>query len=297
MEGVSHEAASLAGHLGLGRLVYVYDNNHITIDGPTELAYTDDVVRRFRPMAGTSRTWARWPTTSTPSRRAWPAMAEADRPSLLVLRSHIGWPSPHRTDTKEAHGDPLGLDEVHLTKELLGLPADKDFYVPEEVPAFYAGRAEGAGLPTRPGSSSEVSAGTGTDSRPASAGRALPGWSELLPSFEAGTMIATRKAINKCLTATVVAIPGLFAGAGDLTGNTGVDLGGAGEIQSHGHPGGNQVHYGIREHAMVAAMTGMALHGGVLPVGGTFFVFSDYARRSGPSRVLVGGARRLLLHP
>src|SRR5208283_1105642 len=109
-------------------------------------------------------------------------------------------------------------------------------------------------------------------------GGGLAGWAESLPSFEAGTKLATRKAINKCLTATSGKIPGLVVGAGDLTGNTGTDLGAGAEIQSHGHPGGTQVHFGIREHAMAASMNGMALHGGVLPVGGTFFVFSDYAR-------------------
>ena len=142
MEGVSHEAASLAGNLGLGRLVYVFDDNHITIDGPTDLACTDDVLKRF---AGYGWHVERLGEVANDLDALEAAlrrgMAEADRPSLLVLRSHIGWPSPHRTDTKEAHGDPLGAEEIRATKALLGLPVDQDFYVPDEVPAFYAERA------------------------------------------------------------------------------------------------------------------------------------------------------------
>ena len=280
MEGVSHEAASLAGNLGLGRLVYVFDDNHITIDGPTELATSDDVMKRF---AGYGWHVERLGEVANDLdaleaglRRG---MAEADRPSLLVLRSHIGWPSPHRTDTKEAHGEPLGAEEIRATKALLGLPADQDFYVPDEVPAFYAERAR-RGRAAREAWEERQALPSGDRDRLKAclAGRGLPGWADGLPSFEAGTKLATRKAINKCLTATAAGIPGLIAGAGDLTGNTGVDLGAAVEVQSHAHPAGAQLHFGIREHAMASTMNGMALHGGVLPVGGTFFVFSDYAR-------------------
>ena len=136
-----------------------------------------------------------------------------------------------------------------------------------------------AGRRARPGRSARALPGGDRDRLNAClAGQGLAGWADSLPSFEAGTKLATRKAINKCLTATAAGIPGLIAGAGDLTGNTGVDLGAAAEVQSHAHPGGTQLHFGIREHAMASTMNGMALHGGVLPVGGTFFVFSDYAR-------------------
>ena len=280
MEGVSHEAASLAGHLGLGRLVYVFDDNHITIDGATALACSDDVVKRFQAYGWYVETLGEvandLDALEAGLRRG---MAEADRPSLLVLRSHIGWPSPHRTDTKEAHGEPLGAEEISLTKALLGLPADQDFYIPEEVPAFYAerarrGRAEREAWEKR----QAVSVGDRERFEACLRGGGLPGWADGLPSFEAGTKLATRKAINKCLTATSGKIPGLVVGAGDLTGNTGTDLGSGAETQSRAHPGGAQVHFGIREHAMAASMNGMALHGGVLPVGGTFFVFSDYCR-------------------
>jgi transketolase len=282
MEGVSHEAASLAGHLGLGRLVYVFDDNHITIDGSTDLACSDDVVKRFEAYGWHVERLGEvandLDALEAGLRRG---MLEVDRPSLLVLRSHIGWPSPHLTDTKEAHGDPFGAEEVRLTKALLGLPVDQEFYVPDEVVGFYRecarrGRAAREAWEQR----QEVSVEDQDRFEACLRGRGLQGWAGSLPSFEAGTKLATRKAINKCLTATRERIPGLVAGAGDLTGNTGVDLGAGVEAQSHAHPGGMQVHFGIREHAMAAAMNGMALHGGVLPVGGTFFVFSDYARPS-----------------
>ena len=281
MEGVSHEAASLAGNLGLGRLVYVFDDNHITIDGPTDLACTDDVVLRFEGygwhverLGEAANDFA---ALEGGLRRA---MDVTERPSLLVLRSHIGWPSPHKTDTKEAHGEPLGQDEVRVTKAILGLPPDQDFYVPDEVPAFYRAHAE-RGAQERDAWEARLAALSDEDRTRLEAslhGHGLAGWAASLPTFEAGANLATRKAINKCLVASAPGIPGLIAGAGDLTGNTGVDLGAAGEIQSHAFPGGNQLHYGIREHAMASSMTGMAMHRGVLPVGGTFFVFSDYAR-------------------
>ena len=280
MEGVSHEAASLAGNLGLGRLVYIFDDNHITIDGSTDLACSDDVMKRFDAYGWHVERLGEvandLDALEAGLRRG---LAEADRPSLLVLRSHIGWPSPHRTDTKEAHGDPLGAEEIRLTKALLGLPLDQEFYVPDEVPAFYAqcarrGRAAREAWEDR----QAVSEGDQERLKACLAGRALAGWADKLPAFEAGTKLATRKAGNKCLTATGAGIPGLIAGAADLTGNTGVDLGPGDAVQSHASPGGTQLHFGIREHAMASAMTGMALHGGVLPVGGTFFVFSDYAR-------------------
>ncbi len=280
MEGVTHESASLAGHLGLGRLVYVFDDNHITIDGSTDLSCSDDVVKRFQSYGWHVEVLGEvandLDALEAGLRRG---MAEADRPSLLVLRSHIGWPSPHRTDTKEAHGEPLGPDEVRLTKALLGLPVDEDFYVPHEVPAFYAERARRGQAAREAWEKRQVVSGGDRERFEACLrGRGLPGWADSLPSFEAGSKLATRKAINKCLTATCGQIPGLVVGAGDLTGNTGVDLGAGAEVQSHAHPGGAQVHFGIREHAMAATMNGMALHAGVLPVGGTFFVFSDYAR-------------------
>jgi len=280
-EGISHEAASLAGHLGLGRLVYIYDDNHITIDGPTSLSYSDDVAGRFSAYG-----WhvddigdvANDLDRIESALRA--AMAEEDRPSLVMLRSHIGWPSPHKTDTAAAHGSPLGADEIRATKEVLGLPPDQAFYVPDAVLAAYRaagrrGRAAHEAWERRAAGLGEARAAWDA----AQAGRGLPGWAEALPSFEPGTSVATRKAINLCLHATADGLPGLVLGSADLTGNTGVALE-DGIRQSREHPESRQVYFGIREHAMGGMMNGMAHHGGVLPIGGTFFVFSDYMRGS-----------------
>ncbi|HLI44733.1 MAG TPA: transketolase [Acidimicrobiales bacterium] len=280
MEGVSHEAASLAGNLGLGRLVFVYDDNHITIDGPTELAVTDDVPRRFEAYGWqVLRLGEVANDLDALERGLREAMAEPDRPSLVVVRSHIGWPSPHRTDTKEAHGEPLGEEEIRVTKELLGLPPDEAFYVPEDVLAWY----REAGARHRPAREAwlarreTLSASEQAAFEAGLGGQGLKGWEEKLPRFEPGAKMATRKAVNVALTATAELIPSLVAGAADLTGNTGTALDLA-DAMSRANPGGRQVHYGIREFAMVSALNGMALHGGVLPVGGTFFAFSDYCR-------------------
>ena len=278
-EGISHEAASLAGHLQLGRLVYVYDDNHISIDGPTELAYTDNVPERFAAYGWDVDTVGEVANDTVALERALRrAMAVEDRPSLIVLRSHIGWPSPHLTDTNKAHGDPFGTDEIRLTKQILGLPPDETFWVPNQVLEMYR-RCIPRGQAMRARWEDRFDAWDGDRAAwdAAWAGRGLVGWEAKLPSFEAGQQIATRKAVNACLTATQDLIPGLVAGAADLTGNTGMKLNDADE-QERQHPGGRQVYYGIREHGMGAVMTGMSHHGGVLPVGGTFFVFSDYMR-------------------
>jgi transketolase len=284
MEGVSHEAASLAGHLGLGRLMAFYDDNHITIDGPTELAYNDNVPERFEAYGWNVRNLGEMANDvdglEAAIREAMEAPADGPdaKPTLLVLRSHIGWPSPKLTDTKEAHGSPFGADEIRVTKELLGLPPDESFWVPDEVRAFY-GQAVTRGEAFRKEWEERLAAWTGDRAAwdAAQAGHGIPGWADQLPTFEAGTKLATRHAINQCINATAEGLPGLIAGSADLTGNNGVALKGA-DMQSKERPGGAQLHFGIREFGMGTAMNGMAAHGGVLPVGGTFFVFSDYMR-------------------
>jgi len=279
MEGISHEAASLAGHLGLGRLVYVYDDNHITIDGDTALAFSEDVGRRFEAygwhVEHLGEVANDVDALEAGLRRA---MAEESRPSLLILRSHIGWPAPGKVDTSAAHGSPLGEDVVRTTKELLGLPADETFWVPDDVLAYYR-QATDAGRAAHRRWAERLAAWDGDRAAwdACWSGRGLPGWRDQLPAFEPGTALATRRAVRQCLEATAPWLPGLVSGSADLTENTGVELADA-TAMSVATPGGRQVHYGIREHAMGAAMNGMALHGGVLPVGGTFFVFSDYMR-------------------
>ena len=286
MEGVSHEAASLAGHLGLGRLLAFYDDNHITIDGPTELAYNDNVPERFEAYGWRVRNLGEMANDvdglEAAIREALDVAADGPdaKPTLLVLRSHIGWPSPKLTDTAGAHGSPFGAEEIKVTKEILGLPTDQTFWVPDEVRDFY-GQQISRGAERHAAWTERFEAWQGDRAawQAAQAGHGLPGWADDLPAFEAGAQLATRHAINKCIDATVAKLPGLLAGSADLTGNNGVKVKGA-DIQSRETPGGTQVHYGIREHGMGSAMNGMAQHRGVLPVGGTFFCFSDYMRPS-----------------
>jgi len=278
-EGVSHEAASLAGHLGLGRLVYVYDDNHISIDGPTELAYSDDVPARFAAYGWhTEHLGEAANDTAALEAALRRAMAVEDKPSLLSLRSHIGWPAPEITDTAAAHGTPLDEDEIRKTKEILGLPPDQTFWVPEDVLAYYRGSAA-RGRERHQAWDKRFADWDGDRAawEAAQAGRGLAGWERSLPSFAPGQALATRRALNACINATAASIPGLMAGSADLTENNGVAVEGA-DAQEADTPGGIQVHFGIREHGMGGVMNGLALHGGVLPLGGTFFVFSDYMR-------------------
>ncbi len=294
MEGVSHEAASLAGHLGLGRLLAFYDDNHITIDGPTELAYDDNVPERFEAYGWRVRNLGEMANDVDALEAAIrealdvPADGPDAKPTLLVLRSHIGWPSPKLTDTAAAHGSPFGADEIKVTKEILGLPTDQGFWVPDEVRDFY-GQQINRGAEAYAAWTERLQAWNGDRAAwdAAQAGRGLAGWADDLPTFEAGTQLATRHAINQCIDATAAKLPGLLAGSADLTGNNGVKVKGAG-IQARESPGGIQVHYGIREHGMGSAMNGMAQHRGVLPVGGTFFCFSDYMRPSVRLAALTG---------
>jgi transketolase len=272
MEGISHEAASLAGHLRLGRMVFVYDDNHITIDGPTELAYSDDVPERFEAYG-----WhvvrlgevANDLDAIEAGLRA--GIEEQTRPTLLVLRSHIGYPSPKTQDTAAAHGNPLGTDEVAKVKEILGLPP-VDFFAPDDVVSWYreAGR-RGA------------TARAAWDARPKPdeysaclSGSGLSGWEQKLPTWQGGASLATRTAIEEVLTAVVDVVPGLFTASGDLTGNTGMQVKSLRTFTPEDATG-RLIHFGIREHAMGAAANGMAVSG-LVPCVGTFFVFSDYMR-------------------
>jgi transketolase len=279
MEGISHEAASLAGHLKLGRLVYVYDDNHISIDGDTALAYSDDVALRFEGYGWHVDQLGEITNDTEALEAALRRAGDDDEaPSLLILRSHIGWPSPNVTDTAAAHGDPLGPDEVETTKEILGLPVDQSFWVPDDVAELYrtAGRR---GRDQREAWEKRLASWDGDrETYEACIGRrGLPGWQDALPSWEAGTKVATRKASGACLQALADTVPGLMGGGADLTGNTGTVIKGHGVFSPH-EPAGRQMHFGVREHGMGGVMNGMSAHGGVIPVGGTFFIFSDYMR-------------------
>jgi transketolase len=294
MEGISHEAASLAGHLGLGRLICVYDDNKITIDGSTDLALSDDAAQRFSAYGWHVEELGEiandLDALEAAIRRA---MAVEDKPSMLILRSHIGWPSPNKTDTAAAHGNALGVEEIALTKERLSLPVDETFYAPLPVVEHYR-LTQGRGAAARREWEERVARFTGDTEgfMAALEGRALAGWHAKLPTFEAGTKIATRNALKKCLDEVADVIPGLIAGGADLTDNTGVNVGGFERLTKEA-PGGRLVHFGVREHAMASVANGAALHGGIIPVCGTFFVFSDYAR---PGLRLAALSRAKVVH-
>jgi transketolase len=278
-EGISHEAASLAGHLGLGRLVYVYDDNHITIDGPTELAYSDDVPARFRAYGWDvdeiGEVADDCDALEAALRRG---MAVEDKPTLIVLRSHIGWPAPNATDTAEAHGLGLDADEVRRTKEIIGLPPDESFWVPDDVLAMYRACIPRGQERSRAWSErKQALAGGLAELEACLEGRGLAGWDQKLPTWEPGDKVATRKASGKVIDAIIDVVPGLVGGGADLTGNTNTTIKGRG-VQSAEEHGGSQLYFGVREHGMAGVMNGMAMHGGVIPVGGTFFVFSDYMK-------------------
>jgi transketolase len=278
-EGISHEAASLAGHLKLGRLIYVYDDNHITIDGDTALSYSDDAGKRFEAYGwSVERIGEVANDTDALEAALLRAKAVEDAPSLIILRSHIGYPSPKYTDTEHAHGNPLGEDEVKVTKGILGLPQDESFWVPDDVLAMYR-EAGLRGKAAREEWTSRV-AGLDIDHTAWQAcleGRGIEGWEAKLPTWPVGEKVATRKASGACVQAIVDVVPGLMGGGADLTGNTGTVIKDHG-MQSAAEPAGRQIYFGVREHGMGGVMNGMALHGGTLPVGGTFFVFSDYMR-------------------
>ena len=279
MEGVSHEAASLAGHLGLDKLVVIYDDNHITIDGPTELALDDDAGARFEAYGWhVDRVGEIANDVDALEAAIRRAMAVEGKPAMIILRSHIGYPSPKVTDSPKAHGDPLGAEEITVTKGILGIP-DEPFWEPDDVVDFYRaagarGKAEREAWDERfatwPDHKDEI------DACLAQAG--LPGWAEKLPVWEAGgDKVATRNASKSCLDAILDVVPGLIGGGADLTGNTGTLM--PSQVPfSKLDPAARQLHYGVREHGMGAVMNGMAHHGGVIPIGGTFLVFSDYMR-------------------
>ncbi len=283
MEGVSQEAASIAGHLGLGRLVFVYDDNHITIDGSTTISFsTEDKGKRFEAY-GWHVQHVDDPNDLDALRAAFAAArSEERRPSLIVVRSHIAYPAPNAIDTAKAHGAPLGEDEVRATKEVLGWDPDAHFVVPEAVREHMAGVAErGAGargawenrLAAWRDAHPDVAAERDEDLK----GVPREGWIGALPTFETGEKIATRDAGKSVMQALRPFTPTQIGGAGDLVESTKTEFVGAG-LFAAGHVGRN-VPFGIREHAMGAIVNGIVLEPAMLkPYGSTFFVFSDYMR-------------------
>jgi len=284
MEGISHEAASLAGHWGLGKLVCLYDDNQITIDGSTDLAFTEDVAGRFESYG--------WHVTYVDDAKDLEAVdaaieeanAETDRPSLVGVKSHIGYGSPGKQDMAAAHGAPLGDDEVRRTKENLGWPPEKTFYVPDEV---YDHMREAVDRGAEQKTTWDALLERYQEAHPERAAkyerwmdRTPPeGWDETLPTFEGGEALATRKASGLTLNELAPEVGYLVGGSADLTGSNKTDVPGRADFQAD-RPGGRYFRFGVREHAMAGISNGMALHEGLQPYAGTFLVFSDYLRPS-----------------
>ncbi len=283
MEGISHEAASVAGHLGLGKLIYLYDCNGISIDGPTSLAFTEDVGARFVAYG--------WHVEVTDGHdmsaveiALHAARRETTRPSLILARTHIGYGSPNRQDTAKAHGEPLGEEEVCLAKERLDWPREARFYIPEEVRARFRksaseGAAREAAWRTSLAGYEREHPELAAQFRGALARKLPDGWDTELPNFPVDKPLATRAASGKVLNTLAPRIPTLIGGSADLTGSNNTLPTGERAVQ-RGDFSGRYIHFGVREHAMGGILNGLALHGGLFPYGGTFLIFSDYMRPS-----------------
>ena len=284
-EGVTGEASSLAGHQRLGNLVLLYDDNHISTEGDTDLAFSEDVLARYAAYGWHTRRVADANDVAALHDALRMAREATDRPSIIALNSVIGWPAPHLRGTAKAHGGPLGADELAATKRLLGLPEDRVLHIPDDVlrhtrPAAERGREMHAQWSVRfdkwraerPEAAELLD--RMTDSR-------LPReWQRELPSFRAGTRVATRAASGAVINALAGTLPELWGGSADLGGNNCTTVHGAESFLPEavgGSPYGRNIHFGVREHAMGAILNGFALYG-FRPYGGTFLVFSDYMR-------------------
>jgi transketolase len=287
-EGVQAEAASIAGHQQLGNLVLLYDDNHISIEGDTKVALSEDVLGRYAAYG-----WHTQRVDDVNDVRALhkafvAAQAERNRPSIISVRSIIGWPAPHKQNTGKAHGSALGADEVRETKEILGFPPDVDFYCPDEVlehtrKVVDRGREAHAKWQERFDKWASANPDRAKELERISQRRLPEGWDAKLPDFAGETSISTRKASGACINALAPSLPELWGGSADLAESNNTEIEGAESFlpESHGgSPYGRILHFGIREHAMGAIMNGIALHGGTRVFGGTFLVFSDYMRGS-----------------
>lgn len=282
MEGVSHEAASLAGHLRLDRLICIYDDNGITIDGSTSLSCSDEVETRFSSYGWNVIQLGEIANDIDALEIALLAAKQhRGQPTICILKTHIAFPSPDHTDNFEAHGNPFTVEQVRVTKEIMGIP-DTPFWAPDQVVDKIRDHATKRGEQFVGEYANQIE---NSDQAKANQIGFELAWNTPnsgtfaadLPTFDAPSNIATRQAIQKVLETSYLVMPGLVTGAADLTGNTGVKVS-QHHIHSAAHPEGRQIYFGIREHAMGAALVGMAMHGGVFPVGGTFFVFADYMR-------------------
>jgi transketolase len=285
MEGISSEAGSLAGHLGLSKLTYLYDDNHVSLDGPTTWSFTEDVLKRYeaygwqvlRVENGNEDLEAIDEAIRT-------AVSQDERPTFIAVRTTIGYGSPHKAGTSAAHGSPLGAEEVALTKKALGWEWEDAFHVPEESlrhfrTAVEKGISEQAKWERRFEAYAKEFPQEAELWRTQAKGALPAGWDSDLPKWKAGESLATRVASGKAINAIAKKVPWLLGGDADLSESTKTKIEGAADFD--GRTGaGNNIHYGVREHAMAAIANGMSYHGGVRPFVATFFCFSDYMRPS-----------------
>ncbi len=280
MEGISHESASLAGTLGLGKLIVLYDDNLISLDGPTKLSYTEDVTKRFEGYHWHVQMVEDGNDLAALDRAIDSAKATTTKPSLIRVRTVIGYGSP-KAGTNSAHGEALGPEATKATKTNLGFPPEKSFYIPEEAATHWrsalqkGARAQDDWKRRFQDYKTAYPELAGQYERTAS-GKLADGWQKAVPTFPAGTPVATRNAGNVVMNAIAKAVPELFGGAADLTASTKTIF--KDSPSFHVDPSGRNVFFGVREFAMVAAANGMAAHGGLIPFGSTFFTFSDYCR-------------------
>ena len=298
MEGVAAEAASIAGHLKLGKLIYLYDNNHISLAASTDLTFTEDCAKRFESYGWQTQTVEDGNDLQAIDQALRAARDETTRPSLVLVRTHIGYGSPGKQDTFEAHGSPLGEDEVKRTKQRLGWPAEPPFFLPEEALACFResvgkGEKSEAEWNRRFSAYAQKFPDLAREFEEVMRGELPKGWDAAVPVFPADAKgVATRAASGKILNAIAPKLPTLIGGSADLNPSTFTVLQNLGDFESserdfshsqgsagggYGYAGRN-LHFGVREHGMAASLNGMAAHGGIIPFGSTFLMFSDYMR-------------------
>jgi transketolase len=279
---VASEAASIAGHLGLGNIIFLYDDNHVTIDGHTELSFDEDVVGRFDAYKWHTQDVADANDLAALSKAIENGIAETSRPSLIRVHSIIGYGSPHKQGTSAAHSNPLGIEEVKLTKEFYKYPTEPPFFVPDDALAHFRECIDrGADLEKDWSAKFETYA----KKNPAPAGefqavlaKELPaGWDAELPVFTPKDTLATRVSASQAEAAIAKKVWNLFGGSADLNESTFTDIKDGGDFE-RGHFDGRNPHFGIREHGMCSILNGIALHGGFIPYGSSFLCFTDYAR-------------------
>ena len=282
MEGVASEAASIAGHLGLGNIIFLYDDNHVTIDGHTELSFDEDVVKRFDAYKWHTQDVADANDLDALSKAIENGIAETSRPSLIRVHSIIGYGSPHKQGTSAAHSNPLGVEEVKLTKEFYKYPTEPPFFVPDDALAHFRECVERGEELERQWSAkfenyakkNSVLAGEFQ----AALAKELPkGWDSELPVFTPKDSLATRVSASQAEAAIAKKVWNLFGGSADLNESTFTDIKDGGDFE-RGHFDGRNPHFGIREHGMCSILNGLALHGGFIPYGSSFLCFTDYAR-------------------